>query len=166
MLVAEVSRHNFHGFKSLYPTMGIQLKAVGSITDERGLERLGHWSKNSDMPEAYNSEACVAELHTRSVIANAIRSDWKPAQFGCVPEIPIITCATSSSSARRGSGPYAVTSGTSRRFHIVETGPFTASGKLRCGSMDFPEPQMTFIEISDSRDNVVLCKTCKEMLHY
>jgi len=165
MSVEEASLHNFHGLKRLYPTMGIQLKAVGSITDERGIERLGHWSKNSDMPEAYNSESCVAELHTRSVIANAIRSGWKPAEFGCVPVVPVITCATSSSFSRRGSGPYAVSSGTSRRFHIVEDGPFTACGKLRCGTMDFPEPLMNFIEIADFNDNTTLCKFCEELSH-
>ena len=115
------------------------------------------------MPEAYNSESCVAELHTRSIIANAIRSGWKPAEFGCVPVVPVISCATSSSFSRRGDGPYAVASGTSRRYHIVEDGPYTACGKLRCGTLDFPEPMMKFMEIADFKDDTVLCKFCVEL---
>ena len=68
--------------------MAIQLKAVGTIQDERGVERLCHWAENSSMPDAYNNEACVAELHTRAVVANAVNVGWRQATFGNVPTVP------------------------------------------------------------------------------
>ena len=40
-----------------------------------------------------------------------------------------VACATSSSFSRKGTGPHAVSSGTSRRFQSIEDGPFTAYGK-------------------------------------
>ena len=65
----------------------------------------------------------------------------------------------------RGDGPYAVASRTSRRFHSVVEGPFTACGKLKCGTLDFPGPMMIVMEIAGVKDDTMLCKFCVELSH-
>ena len=65
-------------------TAGTQLASQG-LLENSALETLGHWEKGSKMPVVYNSAACVTELQTRSVIAEALRSGWRPASDGNLP---------------------------------------------------------------------------------
>ena len=159
---SEAASFNCHGLKKLYPTMGIQLKAVGTITDERGVERLGHWTKGSAMPDVYNDESCVAELHTRSVIASAVNDGWTPAAFGCIPATPI-SRATSSSAPLRRCLPLAVTTLKSPKMHIVDEPPWTACRKLRCGYPD-DDNKNTFLNIDDVHADAVWCKICEAQM--
>ena len=159
--VNEASSFGFHGLKKLYPTLGIQLKAIGAITDERGIERLGHWAKNSSMPDLYNDEQCVAELHTRSIVAKAVLGGWRPAAFGCVP-MPVSSssnAATSSTSSR--TLPMAVARKSSKWHFIIEF-PKTACGKLDCG-INGERGGLTFRKISEVTADAKWCPTCANM---
>jgi len=46
------------------------------------------------MPDNYNSEECVAELHTRSVVAPAVRDGWRPSARGSIPMTPVSQAAS------------------------------------------------------------------------
>mgnify|MGYP003324326614 CR=1 FL=1 len=73
-----------HGCRHVMVTAGTQLAAQGML-EESALETLGHWEKGSKMPKLYNSAACVTELQTRTVIAEALRTGWRPASDGNLP---------------------------------------------------------------------------------
>ena len=163
---SEASRYAFHGLKQLYPTCGIQLKAVGVLTDERGVERLGHWKKNSAMPDAYNSEECVAELHTRSVVANAVLDGWRPAARGSLPATPVFRTAApgtplpcTASSSKPTTLPCAVFTGAKRLVHVVETPPFTLCKTWRCG-FENEINGIEYVEFGDIPEDMVWCRTC------
>ena len=157
MDAGEACKRDFHGLKRLYPTLGIQLKAVGTISDERGIERLGHWAKGSAMPEAYNNELCVAELHTRSVVSEAIRGGWQPAAFGCIPRAPKARAASSSGSANLAY-PLAVRR-KSGKVHVLCEPPTTVCRMWECGSPD-DETDVIFMQIGDVPADSSWCKTC------
>ena len=168
---SKAARYCFHGLKRLYPTMGIQLKSVGTLVDERGVERLGHWSKNSNMPETYNDELCVAELHTRTVVADAVQSGWRPAPFGCVPQTPARGAfgphAPLSPLQRRprDSPPMAVLGGSKEKVHLVEAGrKKTICKRWRCGAPEKPTNGAKFMEIVDVDPGAVWCKLCSKPL--
>ena len=155
----EAASFNFHGLKKLYPTLAIQLKAVGTITDERGVERMGHWAKGSNMQEVYNDEACVAELHTRSVIADAVNDGWTPAAFGCIPATPT-SRATASSAPPARRLPLAVSFHKSVKIHIVDEPPWTSCRRYRCG---YPEDdvKIKFMNIGEVKADAKWCMTCE-----
>ena len=70
-----------HGCRRVMVTAGTQLVAQG-IHKKSSLETLGHWEKGSRMPGLYNSASCVTELQTRSVIAETLRTGWRPSTDG------------------------------------------------------------------------------------
>ena len=158
MAACDAATFDVHGLKKLYPTMGIQLKAVGALTDERSIERLGHWAKNSSMPDLYNDEACVAELHTRSVIAKAVGSGWKPAAFGCVPEaIPGSSVSTSSPSVVKF--PMAAYKTDGGLVHLVEVPPWATCKSFKCGYVG-ERKDVTFKDLMDLADDAKWCALC------
>ena len=154
---SEAAEYCFHGLKKLYPTMGIQLESVGSISDERGIERLGHWSKNSAMPETYNDEACVAELHTRSIIADAVNSGWQPAKHGCIPQTPRVAAA------HAAVGCIFVVKKKGGAAHVWVDGEMSACDRVRCGFPDAPAAGMVFTKMQETPDNAMLCKLCSKV---
>jgi hypothetical protein len=76
--------YNPHGFRHVLVSAGQQLRSQG-VVDEGDLERLGHWSKGSNMPRKYDSCAGVSELKTRETLMRAIRNGWRPSPDGCLP---------------------------------------------------------------------------------
>ena len=73
-----------HGCRHVMVTAGTQLVSQG-ILKSSSLETLGHWEKGSKMPGLYNSASCVTELQTRSVIAETLRTGWRPSADGSLP---------------------------------------------------------------------------------
>ena len=80
-----------HGCRHVMVTAGAQLVAQG-ILKSSSLETLGHWEKGSKMPGLYNSASCVTELQTRSVIAETLRTGWRPSTDGnlIAPATPVM----------------------------------------------------------------------------
>jgi hypothetical protein len=73
-----------HSCRHVQVTAATQLAAQG-IIGESALEALGHWEKGSKMTRLYDSERCVTELQTRSLISSHLRSGWRPAVNGELP---------------------------------------------------------------------------------
>jgi hypothetical protein len=76
--------YNPHGFRHVLVSVGQQLRSLG-IVEEGELERIGHWTKGSNMPRKYDSCAGVSELKVRETLMRAIRNGWRPAPEGCLP---------------------------------------------------------------------------------
>ena len=73
-----------HGCRHFQVTAGAQLASLG-LLKKSALETLGHWEKGSKMPGKYDSASCVTELQTRSVIAETLRTGWRPSADGSLP---------------------------------------------------------------------------------
>ena len=73
-----------HSCRHVQVTAGAQLASRGFL-DKASLDTLGHWEKGSKMPERYDSASCVTELQTRSTIADALRTGWRPSADGNLP---------------------------------------------------------------------------------
>ena len=73
-----------HGCRHVLVTAGAQLVSQG-LLETSSLETLGHWEKESKMPGKYDSASCVTELQTRSVIAETLRTGWRPSADGSLP---------------------------------------------------------------------------------
>ncbi len=73
-----------HGCGHCKVSAGAQLAAQGVITDA-ALESIGQWEKGSKMPGKYDSASCVTELQTRSVIAETLRTGWRPSADRSLP---------------------------------------------------------------------------------
>ena len=112
------------------------------------------------MPEVYNDEACVAELHTRAIIAGAVNDGWSPAAHGCIPATPGARLTTSSSSSSLRV-VLAVASVRSSKTHIVDKPPWTACRRFRCGHPDEDNENIKFMAIADVAEDAEWCKTCE-----
>ena len=106
------------------------------------------------MPETYNDESCVAELHTRSVIAEAVQGGWQLAKHGCIPATPRAACAPSTSGC-----VYTVMKVGSAN-HVWECGKRTVCRIVKCGTVDTPAKGMIFKKIEEMPDDIKLCKLC------
>ena len=73
-----------HSCRHVQVTAATQLAAQGIIS-ESALETLGHWEKGSKMTRLYDSERCVTELQTRTLVASHMRGGWRPAVDGELP---------------------------------------------------------------------------------
>ena len=73
-----------HSCRHVQVTAATQLAAQGIIS-EAALETLGHWEKGSKMTRLYDSERCVTELQTRTLVASHMRGGWRPAVDGELP---------------------------------------------------------------------------------
>ena len=121
----EAVQFNPHGFRHILVSIGQQLR-FQNIVSERDLERLGHWSKGSIMPDKYDSAAGVSELRARTALLDVVRNGWRPAKEGDLPALisqPLLPiengCVNKGSMGSTGGAPIAAPS----RFDPVVPGP-------------------------------------------
>ena len=124
----KVVEYTPHSCRHVQVTAATQLAAQG-IIGEAALEALGHWEKGSKMTRLYDSERCVTELQTRTLISAHLRSGWRPAvngelpmpatpatPFGLCPATPRIPVST-----ERGNGDSVKTSSSNSRIMVRNT---------------------------------------------
>jgi hypothetical protein len=115
--------YNPHGMRHFMIDSGQQLRAL-KICSSEDIEKFGHWNKGSSMTEAYDNAAGVSELMARHLVLGAVRSGWRPAAEGELPNpLPVPPQGTAGSSTD-GSGsigrPITVGNPLKKRLHLAD----------------------------------------------
>ena len=156
MPIQEAVEYNPHSFRHFMVEAGNQLRAIKVCSDD-DLERVGHWSKGSPMPQSYDNASGVSELSARHKIIDAFRRGWRPTEEGELPNpLPDGSKAASSSSA----APVRafVASRKTRKIHVVREGMRkTVCSFVSTGTRECPNPGVDW----DVRpQDFTFCKPC------
>ena len=120
--------YNPHSFRHFLLESAQQLRAV-NVCSTNELERLGHWSAGSSMPDKYDNASGVSELQARHRVLEALRSGWHPVPEGALPRAP------SGTKSERGLVAHRLT----KIVHAVQgDARKTVCGKWTCGTADDP----------------------------
>ena len=91
--VEEAIEFTPHSFRHFLVEAGQQLRAIKACSVD-DMERLGRWSKGSNMPDIYDNASGVSELMASHTVLQALRSGWRPVQDGCLPN-PLASSSSS-----------------------------------------------------------------------
>ena len=136
---------------------GKQLRAL-KICSAEDIEKFGHWNKGSAMTEAYDNAAGVSELMARHVVLSAVRSGWRPAADGELPNpMPEPSQGNAGSSTDRlDSRNVAITVGNpvTKRLHLSD--PHAKVSRCKMFAFDRHDGSAVFGEAGDGWDR---CKS-------
>ena len=152
MSIDNAVEFNPHSFRHFLVEAAQQLRALGECTGDQ-VRRLGRWSVNSHMPEAYDNAVGVSELQARKRVMDPLRLGWVPAPDGRFPvEVPSRQFPANVVSEIK------VGHRASRICHLVDaSGKFTKCGLWKCGSIDDPAPVAVFQSIPNHWKTCLRC---------
>ena len=152
--VEEAIEFTPHSFRHFLVEAGQQLRSIKACSVD-DMERLGRWSKGSNMPDTYDNASGVSELMASHTVLQALRSGWRPVENGCLPNF--LAPTSSSSSSTLLSLPSSSSSACTKTFvanremkkvHIKD--PCKSKSVCwfwMCGSVDCPSGNAQFDEI-------------------
>ena len=160
-----------HGCRHVLLTSAQQLAQQGKLSVPC-MESLGHWERGSKMPKHYDAAACVTELQARKTISDAVKSGWRPAGDGELPQMvgqlstgcpttsscmPSSTCTISSTSS---SVSIKVLNRRKRTLHL-NTPPSTVTicKWFTCGTMEHPATSAVF-NPNEEESGQKKCRNC------
>ena len=182
--------YTVHGLRHSLMAAAVQLRHQGLLVPE-ALEEMGHWATGSAMPRKYDSAIGVTELSTRCTVLDALRSGWKPAPTGSLPE-PYVPppelkrkstlearIAASRRLARKRCPPPLPTEDTptavetyrfvshavTGKVHVCADGPTTVCKWWTCGTPRAPSVHATFnVNQAQKPTDDGLCTACSRWL--
>ena len=181
-----VIEFTLHGCRHVQVTAGAQLASQG-LSEKSSLDILGRWEKGSKMPERYDSASCVTELQTRTTIAEALRTGWRPSDDGSLPapatptlehlmpgtpgairtvkSAPVVTCPPtplgSNETEQREAPRTLVVVNTQRNMahRVMLPDRVSICRWYTCGSPDQPAPNAKFAPVGNAR-RCTVCFGC------
>jgi hypothetical protein len=154
--IEEAISYNPHGMRHFMIDSGQQLRAL-KICSAEDIEKFGHWNKGSAMTEAYDNAAGVSELMARHVVLSAVRSGWRPAAEGELPNpLPGPFQSAGSSTDCLDSSDVAETVGNpvTKRLHLSD--PHAKVSRCKKFAFDRHDGSAVFGEAGDGWDR---CKS-------
>jgi len=156
--IEESIAYNPHGMRHFMIDSGQQLRAL-KICSAEDIEKFGHWNKGSAMTEAYDNAAGVSELMARHVVLGAVRSGWRPAAEGELPNPLPAPTKHSAGSSTDGSGEkgtfITVGNPVTKRLHLSD--PHAKVSRCKMFAFETHDGSAVFGEAGDGWG---WCKTC------